>query len=73
MSYPKYPWIGNRITEEDMGKLYRLKQANKKPITKMVAEAITQYLSIHNDNEKQPQNLLSEVSDDLGAENHREP
>ena len=73
MSYPRYPWIGNRISAEDMGKLYRLKQANKKPITKMVAEAVTQYLSMHKDNEGQPQNFLSEVSNDLGAENHREP
>jgi hypothetical protein len=28
-----------------MEKLYRLKQATRKPITKMVAEAITLYLS----------------------------
>jgi hypothetical protein len=73
MSYPRYPWIGNRISEEDMGKLYRLKQQTKKPITILVAEAISQYLSIHKDNEGQPQNFLSEVSYDLGAENHREP
>ena len=46
MSYPKYAWIGNRISEEDMEELYRLKEATKKPITKMVAEAIALYLSI---------------------------
>ncbi|MEW6002217.1 MAG: hypothetical protein AB1638_06160 [Nitrospirota bacterium] len=43
--YPKYAWIGNRVSKEDMKKLYRLKQATRKTITKMVAEAITLYLS----------------------------
>lgn len=61
MSYPRYPWIGNRVSEENMGKLYRLKQQTKKPITILVAEAISQYLSMHRDNEEQPQNFLSEV------------
>jgi hypothetical protein len=46
MSYPKYAWIGNRITQEDMASLYCLKQQTKKPITVLVAEAISQYLSI---------------------------
>ena len=46
MSYPKYAWIGNRISEEDMASLYRLKQQTRKPITVLVAEAISQYLSI---------------------------
>ena len=45
MSYPKYPWIGNRISEEVMASLYRLKQQTRKPITVLVAEAVTQYLS----------------------------
>ena len=45
MSYPKYPWIGNRISEEDMGTLYRLKQMTKKPLTVLVAEAVSKYLS----------------------------
>ena len=73
MSYPKYAWIGNRISEENMASLYRLKQQTKKPITVLVSEAVSRYLPIHKDNEEQPQNLLSEVSNDLGAENHREP
>ena len=45
MSCPKYAWIGNSISEEDMASLYRLKQQAKKPITVLVAEAISQYLS----------------------------
>lgn len=45
MSYPRYPWIGNRISEEDMFLLYRLKQQTRKPITVLVSEAVSQYLS----------------------------
>ena len=45
MSYPRYAWIGNRISEEDMATLYRLKQQARKPITVIVAEAVSQYLS----------------------------
>jgi len=44
MRYPKYTWIGSKISEEDMSKLYNLKQKNKKPITAMVAEAIKVYI-----------------------------
>ncbi len=44
MGYPKYSWVGNRITFEDMESLYFLKQKIKKPITIMVAEAVKLYL-----------------------------
>jgi hypothetical protein len=44
-NYPRYAWIGNKVSREDMQKLYRLKQATRKPITRMVAEAITLYLA----------------------------
>ena len=44
-NYVKYTWVGNRITAGDMVKLYHLKTATKKPITALVAEAITEYLS----------------------------
>jgi len=47
MSYPKYAWIGNRISEEDMKKLYEMKKTTRKPITKMVAEAVKLYLERH--------------------------
>jgi hypothetical protein len=44
MSYPRYTWVGNKISEEDMAALYQRKKATKKPITAMVAEAVSQYL-----------------------------
>lgn len=44
MSRPKYAWVGNRITDSDMQSLYKLKLQNKRPITTMVAEAVSQYL-----------------------------
>ncbi len=43
-NYPKYTWIGNKITEEQMTKLYQLKQEEKKPITEQVKEAVSLYL-----------------------------
>lgn len=45
MNYKKFTWIGNKVSDEDMKKLYRLKQETRKPITSMVAEAIGEYLS----------------------------
>ena len=47
MSYPKYAWVGNRISEEDMKKLYEIKQTTRKPITRIVAEAVKIYLERH--------------------------
>jgi hypothetical protein len=44
MSYPRYTWVGNKISEEDMAALYQRKKATKKPITAMVAEAVSKYL-----------------------------
>lgn len=43
--YRKYTWVGNRISEEDMEKLYRLKQIKRKTITTMVAEAVSNYIA----------------------------
>jgi hypothetical protein len=43
-NYKKYTWVGNRISDEDMAKLYQLKEKTKKPITLMVAEAVSLYL-----------------------------
>lgn len=45
MNYTKYTWVGNRINDADMQRLYYLKQVSRKPITKMVAEAVSEYLS----------------------------
>ncbi|MDO8726941.1 MAG: hypothetical protein Q7J35_12800 [Candidatus Methanoperedens sp.] len=44
MSYPKYGWIGNKISESDMASLYRMKTKTRRPITAMVAEAVSQYV-----------------------------
>lgn len=44
MSYPRYSWVGNKITEEDMAALYKRKQATRKPITAMIAEAVSKYV-----------------------------
>jgi len=45
MSYPRYGWVGNKISEADMKRLYQLKLKNKKPITRMVAEAVKLYVA----------------------------
>jgi hypothetical protein len=44
MAYPKYGWAANRITDDDMAALYNLKKQTKQPITKLVAEAVSQYV-----------------------------
>ncbi|CAG1006786.1 hypothetical protein METP2_03795 [Methanosarcinales archaeon] len=44
MSYTRYSWVGNRIAEADMAALYKRKKATRKPITAMVAEAVSQYV-----------------------------
>lgn len=41
---PKYTWVGNRISPEHMSRLYRLKVITGKPITVLVARAISMYL-----------------------------
>lgn len=54
--YPKYTWVGNRISEKDMSTLYHFKQETKIPITKMVAEAVKEYISRHKTPEVIPDN-----------------
>lgn len=44
MSYTRYGWVGNKISEEDMAVLYKRKKATRKSITSMVAEAVSQYI-----------------------------
>ncbi|KAA0250875.1 MAG: hypothetical protein DWB56_07965 [Candidatus Jettenia sp.] len=53
MGYPKYAWVGNRISRENMEVLYKLKVEIRKPITKMVAEAVELYISTLNKREKE--------------------
>ncbi len=44
MSLPKFAWVGNRISDEDMAALYRMKQQTSRPITQLVAEAVSRYV-----------------------------
>lgn len=44
MSYPKYGWIGNKISESDMSALYGMKMKTRRPITELVAEAVSQWI-----------------------------
>lgn len=43
--FRKYTWIGNRISRDDMARLYRMKEKTKRPITSLVAEAVSCYVS----------------------------
>ncbi len=43
-SYRKYTWASNKIEDEDMSKLYQLKQKTGKPITILVKEAVKEYI-----------------------------
>jgi len=43
-SYRRYTWAANRITPEDMAQLYALKTKTRRPITKLIAEAVALYL-----------------------------
>jgi len=45
MSYPRYAWVGNQISEADMRRLYQMKLKSKRPITEMVAEAVKKYVA----------------------------
>jgi len=42
--YPKYAWVGNRISSADMARLYRLRQRTKIPITRIVSQAVEEFL-----------------------------
>jgi hypothetical protein len=44
MTYPKYGWVGNKISEEDMAALYQRRKTTRKSITSMVAEAVSKYV-----------------------------
>jgi hypothetical protein len=44
MGYTKYNWVGNRISETDMAQLYKMKQNKRRPITVLVAEAVSNYI-----------------------------
>jgi len=40
----RYNWVGNRILAEDMASLYKMKQSTSRPITVLVAEAVSEYI-----------------------------
>ena len=40
----RYNWVGNRILPEDMASLYKMKQSTRRPITVLVAEAVSEYI-----------------------------
>jgi hypothetical protein len=40
----RYNWVGNRILAEDMASLYKMKQSTRRPITLLVAEAVSEYI-----------------------------
>ena len=42
--YPKYTWVGSRITVEDMTELYRMKNSEHVPITQLVAQAVREFI-----------------------------
>lgn len=50
--YRRFGWVGNRISDSDMVKLYKRKIKTKKPISVQVAEAVTQYLEIKGDKKR---------------------
>lgn len=47
MRYTKYTWVGNRISDADMADLYRMKLRTRRPITALVAEAVSSYILSH--------------------------
>ncbi len=47
MGYTKYAWVGNRISDENMADLYKMKLRTHRPITALVAEAVSRYLQSH--------------------------
>lgn len=47
MGFTRYAWVGNKISDDDMAQLYRLKMKTRRRITEMVAAAVKVYLSQH--------------------------
>lgn len=43
-AYPRYTWVGNRISPDAMSKMYRIRKTTGKPITRQVEEAVILYL-----------------------------
>lgn len=45
VTYRKFTWVGNQITDDDMTKLYQIKKARRMPITKLVAAAVKEFIA----------------------------
>lgn len=45
MTYRKFTWVGNQITDDDMTRLYQIKKARRIPITKLVAAAVKEFIA----------------------------
>lgn len=43
-NYVKYGWIGNKIPDENMKILYKIKTETKTPITVLVATAVEEFI-----------------------------
>ena len=50
MTYTKFAWVGNQISDRDMTELYERKEKLRIPITQQVAEAIKEY-NLNNKND----------------------
>jgi len=44
MTYRKYTWAANQISDEDMSELYRMKNSEHIPITQLVARAVNEFV-----------------------------
>ena len=44
-NYPRFTWVGNRISKADMEKLHSLKVKTKTPITLIVSQAVKEFLA----------------------------
>lgn len=45
MGNKKYGWAANKIDDEDMKKLYQMKEETNKRITDMVKDAVKEYIA----------------------------
>lgn len=43
-NYVKYGWIGNKIPDETMKTLYKIKTETKTPITVLIASAVEEFI-----------------------------
>ena len=44
MSYPKYAWLANKVTKQQMSQLVRIRDKSGKPLTQILKEAVDGYL-----------------------------